>query len=208
MQVTCNSCNKVLSIPDEKIPKGQVFSFNCPACKNKITVNADGAAPVVPMDDTARTAPLGESFSGSSDAPGAMVCHTEPAVFKALLEKLGYRVHTPTHHIEAVNNLRFNDYRMVLVTDSFVNKPAEQANILEHLQNMNMAQRRRIFLAYVADKARSFDPMEAFAKSVNMIVTKEDAAKENFGDALVRGVRDADRFYKIYFEVMESLGKA
>ncbi len=208
MQVTCNSCNKVLSIPDEKIPKGQVFSFNCPSCKNKITVNAEGNTPVVPMDDTERTAPVGESFSGSTNEPGAMVCHTEPAAFKNLLEKMGYRVHTPSHHIEAVNNLRFNDYRLVIVTDDFVKKPAEQANILEHLQNMNMSQRRRIFLVYVADKARSFDPMEAFAKSVNMIVAKEDATKENFGEALARGIRDGDRFFKVYFEVMEKLGKS
>ena len=208
MQVTCTSCNKVLSIPDDKIPKGQVFSFNCPACKNKVTINADGTAPVIPMDDTSRAAPVGESFSGLSNAPGAMVCHTAPAAFKAMLEKLGYRVHTPSHHIEAVNNLRFNDYRLVITTDDFVNKAAEQANILDHLQNMNMSQRRRIFHVHVADKTRSFDPMEAFAKSVNMIVTREDAAKENFGETLTRGMRDYERFYKVYFEIMESLGKS
>lgn len=215
MEVTCTSCNKTISIPDEKIPKGHSFSFNCPSCKNKIKVDLPGgAAPAggggqASMDDTDYNAPVGETFSADSDQPGAMVCHTEAGPLKAMLEKSGYRVHSPAYHIEAINNLRFNDYKVVVVTEEFHNKMNEQGSILDHLQNMMMNKRRRIFVVYIAPQARSFDNMEAFARSVNLLVSKDDAAKTDaLADHIRRGLGEHERMYKVYFEVMGKLGKS
>ncbi|MBI5179184.1 MAG: zinc-ribbon domain-containing protein [Nitrospinae bacterium] len=206
MEITCSSCQKKINIPDEKIPKGHSFSFNCPSCKNKIKVETGTSAPAN-GDDTEYNAPVGETFAADSDKQGAMVCHTEPAKFKSLLESMGYRVHTPSYHIEAINNLRFNDYRIVLITSEYEATPHDQGSILKHLQEMNMSTRRKIFLVYVAQGAHSYDNMEAFAASVNLIVNSEDAAKDGFKDALVKGLKENDRFYKVYFECMTALGK-
>ncbi|MBN2059502.1 MAG: zinc-ribbon domain-containing protein [Deltaproteobacteria bacterium] len=38
MEVICNHCNAKLSVPDDKIPKGQMFKISCPKCKEKITI--------------------------------------------------------------------------------------------------------------------------------------------------------------------------
>ncbi len=38
MKVTCESCKKTISVPDEKIPDGKDLTFKCPGCKNPITV--------------------------------------------------------------------------------------------------------------------------------------------------------------------------
>jgi len=40
MEVTCQSCETKLNIPDEKIPKDQMVRVSCPKCKNKITLNS------------------------------------------------------------------------------------------------------------------------------------------------------------------------
>ena len=39
MDVTCEHCKTRLSVPDEKIPKGQMVRLTCPKCKNKITLD-------------------------------------------------------------------------------------------------------------------------------------------------------------------------
>ena len=38
MEITCDSCQSKLKIPDEKIPADKVASFACPKCKGKITI--------------------------------------------------------------------------------------------------------------------------------------------------------------------------
>ena len=44
MQVVCEQCQSKFKIPDEKIPKGKVFSLSCPKCNNKISVDTRLAA--------------------------------------------------------------------------------------------------------------------------------------------------------------------
>ncbi len=206
MEVTCSACNKKINIPDEKVPKGHSFSFSCPSCKNKIKVGADDGSPTS-GDDTEYNTPVGETFGADTDRPGAMVCHTDPAKLKALLDGMGYAVHTPSYHIEAINNLRFNDYRIIIVTSDYENTPHDQGSILKHLQEMNMGARRKIFLVYIAAGAHSFDNMEAFANSVNVIASPEDAAKDTFKEQILKGLKEHARFYKVFFECMAAQGK-
>ena len=35
MEITCEHCAATLNIPDDKIPKSQVFRISCPKCKSK-----------------------------------------------------------------------------------------------------------------------------------------------------------------------------
>lgn len=37
MQLECKYCHKLLNLPDDKLPVGRPFSFNCPYCKEKNT---------------------------------------------------------------------------------------------------------------------------------------------------------------------------
>ncbi|MBI3794266.1 MAG: zinc-ribbon domain-containing protein [Nitrospinae bacterium] len=198
MEVTCPSCSKKINLPEDKVPKGQSFSFGCPSCKEKIKVNPDG---------TTEQPSQGETF-GDSDAPGALVCHTDHAKFKSALESMGFRVHAPSGHAEAINDLRLNNYRLVLVTDDFDTIPHENDGVLKHLQEMPMATRRKLFVAYVVKGARSYDNMEAFANSVNIVANHEDAAKGGFGEQLSKAMKSNDLFYKVYFECMTALGKS
>lgn len=39
MQVSCTKCQRGISIPDEKVPKGQAFNLTCPGCKTKFRVD-------------------------------------------------------------------------------------------------------------------------------------------------------------------------
>lgn len=41
MKVTCESCQKVINVPDEKLPPGRTLKFACPSCKNTIAVTRE-----------------------------------------------------------------------------------------------------------------------------------------------------------------------
>jgi hypothetical protein len=41
MKVTCQSCQKTLNVPDEKLPPGRTLKFACPSCKGMITVTRE-----------------------------------------------------------------------------------------------------------------------------------------------------------------------
>ena len=51
MNVACSSCNSTYDLPENRLPKGRVVSFPCPACKNKITLDLREPEETVPDDD-------------------------------------------------------------------------------------------------------------------------------------------------------------
>ena len=197
MDVTCSSCSKKINVPDEKIPKGQSFSFNCPSCKSKITVSGGGST-------GQETAAVG--FTPMTDKPLAMLCDPKPDQYKKTLEEMGYELHTPEHHLEAINALRLADYSLVLVTKEFEDAPHSEGSILATLQNMNMAERRNSFVIYVEPGIKSFDNMEAFALSVHLQISSEEMKNSSIKTRIEREIEENDRRYKVYFEAMDSLG--
>ncbi|MFC1821968.1 hypothetical protein ACFL9T_04620 [Thermodesulfobacteriota bacterium] len=60
MDVTCGQCKTKLSVPDEKIPKGQLVRISCPKCKGKITLDTrNDAAPVESPETPKPAGPTG-----------------------------------------------------------------------------------------------------------------------------------------------------
>ena len=198
MDVTCSSCSKKINVPDEKIPKGQPFSFNCPSCKSKITVSGGSSG----VQDAQAKA----SFSPMTDKPLAMLCHPKPDQYRQTLESMGYELHAPEHHLEAINALRQADYSLVFITREFEETPHSEGSILATLQNMNMAERRNSFVIFVAPDVQSFDSMEAFALSVHLLISSEEMKSSAIKTRIEREIEENDRKYKVYFEVMDSLG--
>ena len=201
MDVTCSYCDKKINIPDAKIPKGQAFSFNCPSCKNKITIGPD-AAPGDKQDGMSEP----DVFTPTTGRPMAMIAHTDPDKYRPIFEEMGYEVYTPSHHQEATDNLRENDYNLVLITADFEAVTHSDASLLETLQGMNMADRRSQFVIYVASGVKSFNNMEAFAMSVSVLVSSEDMADNSIKGGLKKSIVENERRYRVYNEVSDSFG--
>ncbi len=214
MEIVCQNCQKKLNVPDEKLPLGKTVSFSCPACKEKITVTREekSAPPPPPPDQLVSTDEdvKTETFSPDSDKPGAMVCHTDSGPLKALAEKMGYQVHTPGTHAEANKNLRFNKYDLIIITADFEKELHDGLSILQTLQNATMDIRRKTFVLYISPDVKSLNGMQAFALSVNMVLSSDDYAKE--GDGVVRMLKPAiaehELNYRIFFETLVALGRA
>lgn len=75
MLVLCDNCGKGITVPDEKVPPGRRFAFNCPACQHKIKVEPDDEAPITPSpaDTESSFSDLDDSSEVAPPAPATTV---------------------------------------------------------------------------------------------------------------------------------------
>jgi len=69
MQLECQNCHQPLNLPDDKLPVGRPFSFNCPYCKVKNTTIIP-AEPAPPLESEVDYAPPPQYDSGLPPAAG------------------------------------------------------------------------------------------------------------------------------------------
>ncbi len=233
MEVVCENCNARLNIPDEKLPRGQRVRVSCPRCKNKLILDASGAKPAVSapaVEEPAESGRPKEEFESPQPegAPGyddveedttldsyeegeklALVMdndahHTEK--IKEALEELGYRYVPAENSKKAVSKIRFHNFDLVVLADNFDNLPLEQSPILRYLSHLSMSIRRRIFLALIGERFKTMDHMMEFSMSANLVINPKDLDK--LTSILKRAVSDNEKFYKVFFDTLEEVGKA
>ena len=147
-------------------------------------------------------------FVGEGGAT-ALVCEPDPAVREKIcggLKDLGYQITAPISAKDALKAMRFHVFDVVVANELFDTANPEANDVLQYLENLNMATRRRTFVALVSEKYRTMDNMAAFNRSVNIVINLksiEDAAK-----IVKQGVADNRAFYHIFQETLQKMGKA
>ncbi len=225
MDVSCEKCQVSFKIPDEKVPQGKAFSIKCPKCKEKITVSPQAekkpadAAPAtseaaVPTFDEA---PAEESYD-SSDRPfdfleegveTALICEGDPIYrgkIQTALESLGYQVTCPNNSREALKQMRFHVFDMIVVNEKFDTPDPDHNNVMRYLATLAMGVRRNIFVALISDRFRTNDNMAAFHKSVNMVIGVSQI--DDIEKVLKHGITENDIFYRVYKESLVKTGRA
>jgi CheY-like chemotaxis protein len=220
MDITCNSCQSTFKLPDEKAPKGKAFSLSCPKCKNKITVSPSaattGAAPAARRPNSL----FDEVASGSYDADErpfdfieegaktALVCESDPVNRDRILTALGnldYQVRSSTMAREALKQMRFHVFDVIVVNENFDTPDPDHNNILRYIERLSMSVRRGIFVLLISNRFRTSDNMAAFNKSVNLVINMEHM--DEVEKILKRGVSDNDNFYRVFKESMVKTGR-
>lgn len=130
--------------------------------------------------------------------------HTEK--IKEALEELGYRYVPAENSKKAVSKIRFHNFDLVVLADNFDNLPLEQSPILRYLSHLSMSIRRRIFLALIGERFKTMDHMMEFSMSANLVINSKDLGK--LASILKRAVSDNEKFYKVFFDTLEEVGKA
>ncbi len=224
MNVICDNCNKKIKIPDEKIPKGKAFSISCPKCKNKISVKAKPAktsAPEKKRRDSSVQAPppskphtkrptKEEESNGpplnpfeflEEGAKTAIVCEPSDEIaqkLKRILENMDYHVLIANNPRETLKQMRFHEFDMVIINELFGTRDPDMNHVLKFLSQLNMTSRRNMFVALISNRFRTADNMQAFNKSVNLIINPKDMDK--FEQVLNRGITENENFYKVFKE--------
>lgn len=224
MEIICEKCNTRLNIPDEKIPKGQQATVACPKCKNRLMLNVSSprrknTTPAVegkPEPHVKKADSDNDYWDDDASldffeegAKLALVMGNEAQQIKKLgrtIEELGYRCVLAKNTRDAISKMRLHYFNLVLLSEGFDGIDLAQSPILQHINNLSMSVRRRVFLALVADEFKTMDHMMAFAMSANMVINGGDL--DRLTSIMQHAISDNEKFYKVFMDTMVEVGKA
>ena len=229
MDVVCEKCQSKFNIPDQKVPRGQVFSLTCPKCNNKVSVDTrydtpssfeETPAPSAKPKPGLKKTIIDEVDSSAYDASEkpfdfveegvetALLCEPDSAIRTKIITALyniGYHTTAPQSHKDALKQMRFHVFDMVVLNERFGTKNPDMNNILKYLDRLNMSIRRNIFVTLVTSRFRTMDNMAAFNKSVNLIVNLKNI--NEIEKIIRRGVTDKEIFYRVFKESLIKTGR-
>ena len=229
MNISCENCQRKFKIPEEKIPKGQKFSLTCPQCNTKVVVDTRSAAHALTDSDSGSTdKPKPEKEKtildevddytyDASDKPfdfveegvkTALLCEPDAAIqakIKTGLHNMDYHITTPQLPKDALKQMRFHIFDMVVLNERFGNQSPDMNPVHKYLDRLNMSIRRNIFVALITDRYRTMDNMMAFNKSVNLIVNLKNI--DEIEKILRRGISEYEAFYRVYKRALIKTGR-
>lgn len=211
MNVTCRQCATNISIPKEKVPKGQAFSIRCPKCKNKVAVPAvDSGARALSTKVSADDQIKADAYEPSirpldfieEGVQTALVCESNPALrakVKAVLQARSYHVVTPVNARDVLKQMRFHNFDLLAINERFDAINPDENNVLRYLDRLSMSVRREMFSILLTDRYRTLDNMAAFTKSVHVVLNVKHI--DEFDKVLSKAFNDNNNFYRIFKEV-------
>lgn len=230
MQVTCGECQRSLNIPDAKVPKDRAFNVTCPGCKNKIKVEehlkpeSEGGTPIMTDEgpdpnlssDSAVDTSLmftDDEFEDDEeniiyDENDKVALILDPKNYEtwaSVLTGLAYQLEQAKSPEHTVHKLKFNEYHVLVFNQDYGEYKLNENPLYQHLLDMPMSSRRRIFVVLTGEKFHTGDHMEAYAHSVNMVLNPKDM--EQLEMLLKKFIKGNETFYKIFKDTMQSMGK-
>jgi PleD family two-component response regulator len=210
MEIICDNCQKKLNIPDNKIPKDRIAYLNCPGCKNRLAVTLN---PQAEEQQKNESNPLifDEVISDAYDAAEkpfdfleeeaktSLVCLMDQEIqekINPILVNLEYHNTVAESARDALKKMRYHTFDIVILDELFDCKNYHSNGVLIYLQHLPMTMRRNIFLILLTSRFRTMDNMEAFHRSVNLIVNRVNI--NDFKKILLRGIADHEIFYKVF----------
>jgi len=212
MKIACPTCGKDANLPDDKIPKNKDFSFKCPKCGALVPVKASaknpGGAGFEP--NIAGMGPDDMSRLKAGGAKKALVC-LAPCLGRnrimAGLENDGFTAHLPKTPAQAVKNLEYYVYPLVVVDDAFDTDKAMAAKI----NNMDMFLRRKTCLVRIGPGFETGNAMTALNLSANYVIKSQDLEQEEaslVNHVLAVALSEHEQMYAVFNDSMKAVGKA
>lgn len=229
MDIVCKECQSKFKIPDEKVPKGQLFALSCPKCKSKISIDTrpcvspsseERPQPSATAEPVPKKTIIDEVDSGAYDASEkpfdfleegaetALLCEPDPAVrgkIRSALENMEYNVTEPESDRDALKKMRFHVFDLVVLSEVFSSENPDKNNVMKYLERLPMAIRRKIFVVLASSRFRTMDNMAAFNKSVNIVVNTKNI--DEIGKIIKGGVSNNAAFYRVFKNALVKTGR-
>jgi hypothetical protein len=111
-------------------------------------------------------------FITAGDKPALVGCSNPERVEAArrALRDLGYKIHAVTSHQDFIARFSRIRYEVVILEELFAATKPEENLSLTMVQNMAMGQRRHAVIILLGDHFTTYDPMQAFQKSVHLVI--------------------------------------
>jgi hypothetical protein len=141
-------------------------------------------------------------------AKTALVCVPDPSVREEIVMSLktkSYLVTEPGSAREALKSMRFHEYQLVVVDESYEADDPNDNIILRYINTLSIGIRRNIFVMLLSKRFRTMDNMAAFNKSVNLIINYQNLG--DFEAILQGGISDHDAFYSVFKDSLRKTGR-
>lgn len=138
----------------------------------------------------------------------ALVCESDPSTREKIsgaLRDMGYQITEPASIKDAVKNMRFHIYDVIILNENFDTENPDTNIVLNSLANLNVGTRRQIFVALLSSRFRTMDNMTALNKSVNVIINTKNI--DDIGTILKRSLADNTAFYHVFKEALKKKGR-
>ncbi len=205
MEVVCESCKSKFKVPDEKIPKDKIIKVKCPKCGSPISLGKikEEAYPETFHEEVHEEEVKIDYYE--QGVRSCLVC-VEDSELKDMIEKglkeLGYEIAYANSAKEAIVKMRFTKYDLLVLCED-----ERESNIVwQNISTLPMQQRRGTFVVMITDRFNTGDGLSAYSLSVNLVLNKEDMPR--FVQVLKGEINDYERFYKVFNETLERVGKA
>ncbi|HYA15283.1 MAG TPA: hypothetical protein VEF33_13185 [Syntrophales bacterium] len=142
------------------------------------------------------------------DVGTAIICEPDPSLGKKLaaaMKNLGYQITEPPALKDALKNMRYHVYDVVIVNENFGTDDPAANEVLQYLAHLNMNTRREIFAVLISSRFRTMDNMAAYNQSVNLIINTKNI--NDAGQIIKTGINDNDAFYHVYKEILRKKGR-
>jgi len=204
MKITCPACGSSANLPDDKIPKNKDFSFKCPKCAASVPVKASAG--------NTGPASMGPDVSmfQAGGSKQALVCMSPSLGRKRILaglEHVGLKAHVAESAGQALKNLEYYIYPLVVMDDAF----DTDKSIAGYMNNMDMFLRRKICLVRLGTGLETGNAMTALDLSANYVIKAQDLEQED--DSLVNtllavALSEHEQMYAVFNDSMKAVGKA
>jgi len=138
----------------------------------------------------------------------ALICEADEEMREKVsvsLSDMGYQTTLPATAREALKNMRFHVYDVVVVNENYGRTGKEANAILDYLENLAMGTRRKIFVALISDAYRTLDNLAAFNHSVNATINAKNL--DDAGKIITQGKAENDAFYHVFRDTQRKLGR-
>ena len=211
MKIACPACGSSANLPDDKIPKDKDFSFKCPKCAASVPVKASaGNTGTTGPEHTANGMGPDVSRFQSGGSKQALVCMPPSLGRKRILtglESVGLKAHVAESPAQALKNLEYYVYPLVVMDDAF----DADKSVAGYMNNMDMFLRRKICLVRLGPGIETGNAMTALDLSANYVIKSQDLEQED--DSLVNtllaaALSEHEQMYAAFNDSMKAVGKA
>ena len=138
----------------------------------------------------------------------ALVCESDPVArekISSAMRNMGYQITEPASIGDAVKNMRFHIYDVVILNENFDTEDSDTNIVLNSIANLHIGTRRQIFMALLSNRFRTMDNMIAFNKSVNVVINMKNI--DDISAILKRSLTDNAAFYHVFKEALKKKGR-
>ena len=137
----------------------------------------------------------------------ALICDDGPTSDEVqnTLQELGFKCHVSDTSERAIERMKYTPYDLIVVAENFAGSILQTNGVIQYLAPLPMAQRRNSYVVAIGDSFRTLDSMEAYARSLHLVVNPTDISK--LGAILKKGLADFELLYRVYRSVLADSGE-